>query len=366
MKYKHATWRKLYVDEEGAFARLPFTARSYAKQLILLCDDAGRIDVGDASDPVKALVDTAAFRMGATRGDRRMMSMMFPLLFAEGFLQHRGRHIVLRNFVAAQRRWDSDEEILPTGTDDEVATNRPRPSNEPTTTEQRSHHEAATTEQRPSNEAATKRERSGNEAATKTELSARKHDDENASARARAHSSVPSSLVPFSFELQTPDPTTATKKGRREPKLPEPDREPEAGTPAARLRDIIVADPVLGPSTRRPGDFAIRATDGNPYPGVDVVAQAARCAEWCSRGKRVVKDGRATLSSWLARAAEDVRTQGVASPKPATWQDRPARVVAAPVPESFEDTDPDPLNEIVRARAERTQHEMAKAVGGTK
>lgn len=172
MKYKHATWLKLYRDEEGAFARLPFTARAYAKQLLLLCDDAGRIDVGEGEDHVKLLVDTAGFRMGATRGDRRMMAMMFPLLFEEQYLVRRGRFVVVRNFVAAQRRWSDDDD----------ATTASRPSDDD-----------ATTEQPTGDEAATKRERPSNEAATETKLTPRKHDIADASARARARSSVPSS-----------------------------------------------------------------------------------------------------------------------------------------------------------------------------
>lgn len=97
MKYKYATWRKLYLKEEGAFARLPFTARAYAKQLMLLCDDAGRIDVGDRS-----LVDVAVSEMGATRSDIRLMKKLFPLLFQVGYLKRIGRYVVIEGFAAAE------------------------------------------------------------------------------------------------------------------------------------------------------------------------------------------------------------------------------------------------------------------------
>jgi hypothetical protein len=196
MNYKHATWRKLYVEEDGDFALLPWLARAAAGELLKACDDSGRISIGaikEGESPSDALVKAVAFRMGATRGDRRMMAQMFPLLFKEGYLVHRGNVVVIRNFVAAQRRWDKDEPATP-------AQPAPPPSNDPTTIEQRPCNEAATNEQRSGNDRATNEQRTGNEAATEPDVTTRKHTDQDASAHAYARGSVPSSSLPNSSE----------------------------------------------------------------------------------------------------------------------------------------------------------------------
>jgi len=326
VKYKHQTWRKLYIKEEGAFAKLPFTARAYAKQLMLLCDGAGRIHVGNGDDCVKLLVETAGFRIGATRGDRRMMSTMFPMLFEEGYLVHRSPYVVIRNFVAAQRKWSDDEE-QPPGSDDS-STIVPPSSNEAAANPPRTGNEAATTEQRPSNDGATNGERTGNEPTTEQELSTLNHSDDVASAHTRALSSDLSSSDLSSFEMkgvqgeqQQPidkpetDPAITPASGdasaphkktkRRKPKAPAPEVPiPEPGTVARSVYDAIVNDPILGPITAGPADFAVRITHPDAYPGVNVLAEVLRAAEHYARGKRVYTDGRRTLANWLRGEAE--------------------------------------------------------------
>lgn len=86
MKFKH-----------GPTALLPFTARAYALLLLDLCDEAGRIEVGESD-----LVDVACFRLGATRSDRRLMRKMLPLLFESGYLFQMGRYVLVSGFAAAE------------------------------------------------------------------------------------------------------------------------------------------------------------------------------------------------------------------------------------------------------------------------
>jgi hypothetical protein len=139
-------------------------------------------------------------------------------------LVQRGTVVVVRNFVAAQRRWD-DEEVSPSPTpDNEAATTEQPSSNEVTTTEQRTGNEAATKSPRPSNEAATKSPRPSNEAATKPELSARKHEDEIASARARA----------LSLDLSREDKSTSKKDRDVE--------QPPSGSPPAPPAVLTLSD----------------------------------------------------------------------------------------------------------------------------
>lgn len=115
-----------------------------------------------------------------------------------------------------------------------------------------------------------------------------------------------------------------------------PDREPEPGSVAARLRDVIVADAVLAPVTPRPGDFSIRAAHPEMYPHVDVVREARRCAaHFAKPGARKVRDGAGTLANWFERAARDAAAlRGTAPVQPLT-------APAAPPPE------PEPVKKVV-------------------
>jgi hypothetical protein len=162
VKFKYQQWRKLYVREEGSFADLPLIARAIGAWLLKHCDDAGRIYVG----PGKTLADVLAYRSGATRGDRRMLAAMIPLLFEEGYLVQRGDHAVVRNFVAAQRDWrDGEEPEAPAAATDPKPEASPAPKPEgdpkpgsPPDESPRSGNDRATTEQPPCNDAATKPE----------------------------------------------------------------------------------------------------------------------------------------------------------------------------------------------------------------
>ena len=118
-------WRKLYTTEQGSFARLPWVARAAARELLVLVDDLGRIEVGDED-----LADVVAFRMGADLSDRRIMRRVFPLLIADGYLVRDGAFWVVRNFVEAQGARD----VSATRTRHELDTNSTRTRHELDTT----------------------------------------------------------------------------------------------------------------------------------------------------------------------------------------------------------------------------------------
>ena len=210
MKFKHAAWRRLYREEQGSFARLPWFVRAAASEMLKVCDDAGRIDVGpleawkkgtkkagQIESPADALARAIAFRMGATVGDRRLMHDMFPELFTEGYLVYKDPFVIIRNFVAAQRRWDEggDEDASPDAKaiePSEAIQARPPP-------------DAGTNSERTTTESSTSAERVLNESSTRSELSTRKHTSETPSARARAFSSVLSSSDQRRGEENSPE-----------------------------------------------------------------------------------------------------------------------------------------------------------------
>jgi hypothetical protein len=78
---------------------------------------------------------------------------------------------------------------------------------------------------------------------------------------------------------------------------------------------------VLRPIVAGPGDFAERLADPAAYPGVAVLAEVKRAAEYASRHPGQYTDGRRYLTAWLSRAAERV------PPKPATPPPAPKRPV---------------------------------------
>jgi hypothetical protein len=190
VKFKYREWRRLYRDEEGEFAQLPWFARAAGAELLKPCDDAGRIHVGDLrpdETPALGLARVIAFRMGATRGDRRLMAQLFPLLFEEGYLVWKAPYVVVRNYVAAQRRWDDEDEPPPPAG---VPAPTPAGPAQPPPPAPRSDHDGATTVQRSDHEATTTAQRQGNDSATKENVTPRNHSAEIGSARAYARSSV--------------------------------------------------------------------------------------------------------------------------------------------------------------------------------
>lgn len=98
------------------------------------------------------------------------------------------------------------------------------------------------------------------------------------------------------------------------------DSVPATGTPARALYDAIVADPLLGDSVARPGEYAQRVLDSNLYPHVDLVAAVKRAGIWLD-GKperERWKSGRAGLSNWFerdeSRAREAAKAEQSATP----------------------------------------------------
>lgn len=134
--------------------------------------------------------------------------------------------------------------------------------------------------------------------------------------------------VASSFALEPPseEAPKAPKpaKAPKAPKAPPPaDAPPLVGTLAHRVYSVLVGDRVLCPITVNPGDFAARIADPETYPGVDVLAEVRKAAEYASGSGKTYTDGRAYLRNWLNRRAQEVARQ----PRPAT----PA-IAASPAP----------------------------------
>lgn len=103
-------WRKLFVREEGSFAQLPLYTRAFAAELLKIVDDRGRIDCL-GKDPVAAI----AWRLGATRGDRRLIKRDVGLLLKDGYLTRDKDtgDLVIRNFVKAHPHLEQEAAATP-------------------------------------------------------------------------------------------------------------------------------------------------------------------------------------------------------------------------------------------------------------
>lgn len=250
MNWKHETWRKLYVREEGTFAQLPLFCRALAAELLKLCDDQGHIYIGGD----KTFEEVVAFRLGATRGDRRMLRQMIPLLFDDGYLVQDGNRVALRNFEKAQ--------------------GRPRSGNDADATEQRPGHDGATTEQRRDYDAVTTEQRPSNESERKSAKSLRTPVDTRAPARAVPFRSVPS--VP-SEERETP-----AREPKQRPFLPKlfgevrsrmvgglPWQSLRAPEKASRMADLLGDDDSAWADVERSMELLFRHAKAGRYPRSD-------------------------------------------------------------------------------------------------
>lgn len=279
--------------EDRRLVGLSFTARAYAESIATMSDRDGRIYTGG-----KSLADFLANRVGATRGDRRLMEREFSELTRVGYLSIRGDHVQ----VVTARRVAS-----------EAATKLPR-----------SDHDGATNEQR-----------SDNDGATKTELTPRNYngtgvallnqkENQKTESQSACVREAPAAAASLALDAQP-----AIAKAKRVKPVPQADRVTEEGSLARRIFDAIVSDPVLQPITGNPGDFALRLADPSAYPGVDVLAEVKRAGTWAA-GQRAGhwRDGRKALLGWLDRAVSRLGPQPAARP-PAPAPQPQARIVLA-------------------------------------
>lgn len=100
---KPRPWVKLWREERGLFALLPLFARALDRELHVICDEHGIIEVGS-----RPHADAVAFALGADRSDRRLLRKFLPELEAAGRLRLEPGRIVLLAWHEEQTRRDDD------------------------------------------------------------------------------------------------------------------------------------------------------------------------------------------------------------------------------------------------------------------
>ena len=159
-------------------------------------------------------------------------------------------------------------------------------------------------------------------------------------------SNAPEGASSLVLTAPSEEPPKAPKpaKAPKAPKAPPPaDAPPLVGTLAHRVYLALVGDRVLCPITVNPGDFAARITDPETYPGVDVLAEVRKAAEYASGSGKTYTDGRAYLRNWLNRRAQEVARQ----PRPAA----PTIVVSPAPPPPVVPRSPPPTQEDLNRSA---------------
>lgn len=103
MNWKHETWRKLYVREEGSFAGLSYSARALAAMLLKLADDDGMIYARQGDQEV---VSSICARLGADQSERRIIRRALMELVVNGYLipheEGSKPSVRIRNFTDVQ------------------------------------------------------------------------------------------------------------------------------------------------------------------------------------------------------------------------------------------------------------------------
>lgn len=136
--------------------------------------------------------------------------------------------------------------------------------------------------------------------------------------------------------VDEPEPKPAKRRRSKPPNVPPSDEPPEAGTPARRIFDAIVADPYVSGITTAPADFAKRVCEPDAYPGINPVAVILRALEWRAGKGAEYRDGRAFLRGWLDREAKEA----AAKPKPAQTRGPAPPAPASSFPSVARDVDP--------------------------
>jgi hypothetical protein len=174
----------------------------------------------------------------------------------------------------------------------------------------------------------------------------REGGDEEPDPQRRGPPASPDPVPALPLLDETPVPPTKPRKSTRAKPPSEDEPLPAEGTLARRVHDAIVGDRGLGPITGHPCDLATRITRPDMHPGVDVLAEVLRAAEWLVRnpGKR---DGRAYLLNWLRRSAADV----AARPRPAPTTPHVAQASNGKKPRGWVDPTPESLAAIERQKA---------------
>lgn len=96
------TYRKLYEALPPSFERLPFSARCFAAEIIRRCDHKGRLVPGTILS--EELLRDLEFHVRAHPADGAFLRVALGALLADGYIVFHDGYLVIRNFVAAQRK----------------------------------------------------------------------------------------------------------------------------------------------------------------------------------------------------------------------------------------------------------------------
>lgn len=308
-------WIKFYLHPSAQWELLPLSARGLGDELLRYVDrTTGSVALG--KDPLSALCRL----LGAHPRERRRVLEDLEVLKADGFCSLSDEGVlVVRNYLQAQAAVSPVTERVRATRARQAEAALKHSSDAPATLQRREQtfpeHSSDASKHSASSETVATPRKDTEQSVTETlflEETEKRLEEKQKREEGGAGEEPPSPPTEGKdFQL-----TASTEKSKRskKPKAPTADREPPAGSLANSVRAAIVADPALAPIVGNPGDFAMRITEPGAYPGVDALAEVRRAGEFASRSPGKYSDGRAFLSRWLKRAADDHASK----PKPAT------------------------------------------------
>jgi len=299
MRWEDERYVRLYTRDTTTWKKLPWQSRCVLALLLRKLDRAGVVELdGDGAEDIAVITELPL----------EVVEAGMPKLLEKGVFVMTKSRIVMPNFMAAQEASQSDrarkrkerEQARARALSDTTVTDRDVPSQDVTQESQdvtKSHAES----QGVTIGHTTSQSVTPSLAVPSLAVPSRAEGVQGEHAENVVGPGTDPAITLASGDASAPH----KKTKRRKPKAPAPEVPiPEPGTVARSVYDAIVNDPILGPITAGPADFAVRITHPDAYPGVNVLAEVLRAAEHYARGKRVYTDGRRTLANWLRGEAE--------------------------------------------------------------
>ncbi len=298
-------WRKLWrdINRDTRFLELPYMARTLFTQLLVEMDDDGMFTAPDGIELHRHI----GWLVGMPP---RHASKALAALMASKLLVVDSKTVTAPAFTKRQ--------TVTSASVDSEAIDRPTRTAADRSRAYRQRHKRNAANVTPVTD---ERDASRDERNDRHAPSHDQRDDRHAPSRhenVSSSSSASGKIEDFRPQISETEGASAreTKQKRKRPQ-PKADTTPLPGTLARRVYDAIVADPVLGPITVNPGDFAERATNPDAHK-CTVLAEVLKAGEWASRQPPSAqpRDGRRFLANWLSRADADT----AATPRPALLQ----------------------------------------------
>lgn len=324
MDWSDEHWVKLYRRDTADWLLLSWRARGLFYSLLRIVTRAGVLDLGKTGKRAVAVL------LGAGSDWKEIVEALDELI-ADGSVQVNGATLVIPNFIEAQEAVKSDRARAKAARikkrDEKVTKRDGTLTNREGGVTGNEDASRGVTERH----AASRREEMEMEMEMETRGGVGEQPPADSPPVAEEPKASPPGGAPSGASTASTPETPKPAKVKRSKAAPEPDTIPLPGTLARRVFDAIVGDRALAPIVVNPGDAAMRWTDSDAFPGVDVLAEVKRCADYVATVPGKYSDGRAFLRRALQRKADEVARMPKPVSRPIAATPIAPRPTAAPL-----------------------------------